>query len=297
MINYIVSLFDIDNIAKYHEAKATSVVAGYEHASYRSVKDFSEEELRKIKSECNQYQMNLYVLMNRFYHDDALDLLQKQLQFLKEIDVDGIYFTDEAVLYYAQQLQMVHKLIYLPDTLLCNHLDCNYYLNEGMQMVAISKEITKEEICMIADQVKDIEVIIHGRVVMMHSKRKLLSAYQEFVKLPHELRNRKDLVITEENRDARMPIYEDEFGTHVFSGYTLASFEEIREFYDHGVRNFKIDGIFHDVDWVIEALTLYQEVLNGKDGKQVYEQYQTQHENDAVSKGFYLQKTSKVKEN
>ena len=221
MINYIVSLFDIENIKQYAKAQATSVVCGLENGSYRSVRDYSKEELKAIKKECSKYNMNMYVLLNRFYHDDALTLLEEQLNFLKEIDVDGIYFTDEAVLYYAQIIQVVDKLIYLPDTLLCNHKDCQYYLNEGMKMVSISKEITKEEVEMIASEVKDIEVIIHGRVVMMHSKRKLLSAYQEFVKLNHELINRKDLVITEENRDARMPIYEDEFGTHVFSGYTL----------------------------------------------------------------------------
>ena len=36
----------------------------------------------------------------------------------------------------------------------------------------------------------------------------------------------------EETRDEHMPIMEDEFGTHVFSGYTLASFMEIKDFVD-----------------------------------------------------------------
>ena len=66
-----------------------------------------------------------------------------------------------------------------------------------------------------------------------------------------------------------MPIVEDALGTHVFTGFTLVSFEEIRELYEAGVRHFRIDGIFHDIEYVCEALRLYQDVLKGvRDGRQ-----------------------------
>lgn len=294
MSKFVVSLFDKSNIPLYKENHADVVVAGIKHGSYRSVKDFDYEELKSIKQECLNYNLEMFVLLNRFYHDEQLPLMKEQLSFLKEIDVDGIYFGDEAVLYYARELGIVDKLIYLPDTLLCNALDCRYYLDEGMKLVSLSKEITQEEVVEIGQVVgKQLEIIIHGRVVMMHSKRKLLSAYQEFVGLKHQLSGCKDLYITEENRDAKMPIYEDEFGTHVFSGYTLESFDQIKAFKDAGIEYFKIDGIFHDVDWVIETLKAYHDVLNGCEIKS---NYYLKHENDALSNGFYNQKTSKVKE-
>ncbi len=93
-----------------------------------------------------------------------------------------------------------------------------------------------------------------------------------------------------------MPIVEDALGTHVFTGFTLVSFEEIRELYEAGVRHFRIDGIFHDIEYVCEALRLYQDVLKGvRDGRQTYQEYEKKYKEDHVSHGFYYTKTSKVK--
>ena len=64
-----------------------------------------------------------------------------------------------------------------------------------------------------------------------------------------------------------------------------------------GIRHFRIDGIFHDADYVIEALKLYQSVLQDEvKGREVFEAYKKKYEKDHVTHGFYYTKTSKVKE-
>ena len=101
----------------------------------------------------------------------------------------------------------------------------------------------------------------------------------------------------EEHRDEHMPIVEDETGTHVFTGFTLSSFDEIKDMVNAGIRHFRIDGIFHDVDYVIEALKLYQSVLHDEvKGREVFEAYKKKYGQDHVTHGFYYTKTSKVKE-
>ena len=71
----------------------------------------------------------------------------------------------------------------------------------------------------------------------------------------------------------------------------MASFSRRR-----GVRHFRIDGIFHDIEYVCEALRLYQDVLKGvRDGRQTYQEYEKKYKEDHVSHGFYYTKTSKVK--
>ena len=90
---------------------------------------------------------------------------------------------------------------------------------------------------------------------------------------------------------------EDETGTHIFSGFTLASFEELQDMVNAGIRHFRMDGIFHNIDYVLEALKLYKEVLDGKrKGHETFVEYQKQYEDDNVTHGFYYTKTSKVKE-
>lgn len=296
MINFIATLFDLKDIEAYRQAGAGSVVVAVPFFSARGAALFEEQELKQIKQACVQAGLKMYVAVNRFFTEEELAKLEAFLRYLKALAVDGIYYGDECVLYLAEQLQMKDVLIYAPDTLLTNPYDAQYYLSQGISMVSISKEITLEEICEIARQVQEgIEITIHGRVNMMHSKRKLVSNYLQFIGKEEAIQGKKDLYIMEETRDEHMPIIEDELGTHVFSGYTLVSFEELKSFVEAGIKNFKIDGIFHDSAYVIEALSLYQAILKGADPQAILKQYEKAYEQDHVSNGFYYTKTSKVK--
>lgn len=295
-MKYIVPLFNIKDCELYAQ-KADAVLCGMQNCSVRCVKDFNQEEIKMIASECQKYDLELAVALNRFFLEEDLPLLEETLSFLKTLPVSRIYYSDESVLWCAMQLQMHHLLVYAPETLVTNHLDAQYYIQEGIKGVVLSKDITLEELCSISSQCPNqCEVIIHGRVNIMHSRRNLLSSYMEFIGKDISLRNRRDLYLVEEKREAKMPIMEDDMGTHVFSGYTLASFHEIKELEKANVAYVRIEGIFHDVDYVLEALSLYQSIMQGEDPTSILEAYQNKYKDDNVNDGFYHQATSKVKE-
>lgn len=298
MPKIIVTPFTFDDLEKVKAAGAAGVVIGTPFFSVRATHAFAVDELAKIKEKCNALSLEMFVLVNRFFVEEELDALRSHLQVLKELDVDGIYYGDECVLYEADALGMKDKLIYNPDTLITNHKDVQYYLDEGIKMVTISKDITLQEMITIQSKVQGCcEVIIHGRLNMMHSKRTLLSSYMSFVGKNYPVYDNYDLYLMEEHRDEHMPIVEDESGTHVYTGFTLASFEEIKQLADAGIEYMRIDGIFHDIDYVVEALELYCAILDGKkDATVVYEEYKEKYKEDHVTHGFYYTKTSKVKE-
>lgn len=296
MLDFIATPFQMEDLHKLKEAGANSVVISTPFFSVRGAGYFEREALPCVKKQCESLGLAMLVMVNRFFTEEELPKLIEFLKELKTLQVDGIYYGDECVLYEAKKLHMVDKLIYNPDTLITNHADVQFYLDEGISMVSISKEITKDEICEIAHQVQgNIEIIIHGRVNMMHSKRNLISNYLEFIHQPQDIKGKRSLYIMEETREDHMPIMEDEFGTHVFSGYTLASFMEIKDFVDAGICHMRIDGIFHDIDYVCEALRLYHDILNGSDAKEIDEMYHEKYKKDHVTSGFYYTKTSKVK--
>ena len=58
----------------------------------------------------------MYVLVNRIFVEEELERLRDFLKLLKELDVEGIYYGDEGVLYEAARLDMKDRLIYNPDT-------------------------------------------------------------------------------------------------------------------------------------------------------------------------------------
>lgn len=297
MVDFIATPFVLADIEILKRAGADSVVIAVPFFSARGAAVFPLEQLSAVKEECVRCGVRMLVLVNRIFVEEELDDLRAFLKVLKQLDVDGIYYGDEGVLYEAEKLEMKQKLIYNPDTLITNAMDMQFYLDEGIQMATISKEITLAEMCEIASRVQgECEVIVHGRLNMMHSKRRLLSSYMDFLGKKECVVENRQLYLMEETRDEHMPIIEDALGTHVFTGFTLVSFMEMQELYAAGIRHFRIDGIFHDIAYVCEALQLYRKVLSNElDGRKVYEEYQKKYEQDHVTHGFYYTKTSKVK--
>ena len=160
----------------------------------------------------------------------------------------------------------------------------------------MAREITLEEIERIAEKRSEIEVLIHGRFSIMHSRRMLLTNYFSFLGKKHDIRGKRNLALREATRVALMPIVEDEAGTHVFSEYTQQSFAQIADLSSAGVERFRIDSIFHDDDWSVQALKDYHAVLKHPEKAQAVIEKWKKDTDSNYSEGFYYTKTTLVKE-
>lgn len=298
MVNIIVSPRQIEDIKRLKEAGATSIIVGMPFFSVRALSHFTNDEIIEIRKICKEEDLEMYVLMNRFFIEEEIDALKEQLKFLKDIEVDGIYFTDMGVYEEASNLQMEHLLIYNPDTLLTNHNDVQAYLDLGIKMCTLAKEITLENMVKIAKNVKgEMEVIVHGRLNMMHSKRTLLTNYMKFLGNEKDLRENTKLYLMEENRDEHMPIVEDEHGTHVYTGFTLCTFEEVDDLINAHINNLRIEGMFMEIDEVISIIQDYRKVIEDSTiGRSMYQKYQKEYPHENITKGFLYKKTGLLKE-
>lgn len=298
MVNIITSPKNIDDIIKLKEAGANTIICGMPFFSVRAVSHFTNEEIKIVRSMTKKLEMDLYVLMNRFFVEKEMDAMKKQLSFLKEVGVDGIYFTDMGVFEEASNLNMEHVMIYNPDTLLTNHMDVQAYLDLGIKMCTLAKEITLENMVKIANKVEgEMEVIVHGRLNMMHSKRTLLTNYMKFLGNESDLRNKQTLYLMEENREEHMPIVEDEHGTHVYTGFTLCTFEEVEDLMKAGIRNLRIESMFMEIEEICEIIKDYHKViLDPAGGRSMYQKYQKQYPHENITKGFLYKKTGLLKE-
>lgn len=297
MINLITSPYQLEDITKLKKSGISSVIIGTEAFSMRSPTAFDNRQLEECKTICTNNNMQMYVLVNRFFMEDDLVALREHLQYLKELNVDGIYFTDMGVFYEAKQLELESKLIYNPDTILTNSADIQEYLDLGIQMCTISKEITLEDMLKIGNRVNgELEVIIHGRLPMMDSKRMLLSNYMKFIKKEYEVKDNYQLYLMEENREEQMPIVEDKDGTHVFTGFTLASFEEVEDLTNAGICNFRIESLFYTIDEICKIAEDYKRVMESpREGRLLYKEYEKKYPSQNITKGFMYKKTGAKK--
>lgn len=296
MPEFIVSPYQKEDIKRYKEAGASIILLAERKFSVQAASYFKKEDFLNLIQEAHQLGMKAFVLCNRMIFDEDFTELRNYLTYLNEVRIDGIYYIDLAVYMMAKELGMEDKLIYVPGATITNSKDALVYLNQGIKMVELANELTLDEKVEIISILKEkCEVIIHGRLVMSYSKRQLLSNYLEEIEVDRNVKDKTSLYIIEETRDSHMPIIEDSFGTHIYSGYTLNSFQEIQGLVEAGLEYLRIDSIFYDSEYVCDILQAYQAILKGDDSVTVEDEFRKKYSDDILETGFYYQKTNLVK--
>ena len=56
------------------------------------------------------------------------------MQIFKDINIDGIYYADEGILYIAQEMNIQNKLIYQPETLVTSSMDVISIWNKAYRL-------------------------------------------------------------------------------------------------------------------------------------------------------------------
>ncbi len=250
----ITTIHSIDSIPDLKAAGVDAILIGVQNVSIRSIHEYSLEEVANIKSICDRYNIELYINCLKFFMEEDLELLNQTLQFCKEHHI-GVYYADEGVLYAAKQIQYAHALVYQPETLITNHFDLQFYLKEGIQAVSLAHELSLDEIKSIANHTSNIEVLISGYFSILYSRRPLVQNYLDAVHLDNDAHKRYDIV--EQTRQERMPIIEDQNGTHIFSEAPIQSVIEYPQLQKMGIERYRIDSIFYDDAWTLDQIHAY----------------------------------------
>lgn len=276
------------HIQKYADAGATCLIVSLPEVSLRSSQILSESQVIKAVQTCHELKMEVAMNMMSFVEEEKIERFEKTLLFCKQNHIDAIYFSDMGIYQMAKEIGIENRLIYQPNTLLTSSDDAQCYLDLGLRRVVLSREITFEDLKSILSKVSSCEVIVFGYNVMMHSRRKLLSSYFEFTH-QKDISDSTSLFLMEENRDEKMPIFQDEHGTHVLSGNIFCFYKELKELHC----DFKIEGYGLDEPIVLQAIRDVDSILKGMDGEELFEKRKQELKS---SDGFMYKKTSLVKE-
>ena len=289
----ICDCFQIENLNLYKDNGIDRIIVSLPKVSVRPVRVVSLDELKELVIKAHSLDLEVGLNMLNFMMEEEIDVFKDTLKTCKEIGVDKIYYSDMGVYQLANELGIVSKCIYQPTTLIACSLDANHYLSLGIDKVVLSREITFEEMKDILSKCDGCEASVFGYNAMMHSKRTLLSSYFEFTHL-EDRSTSKDLYLMEENRDERMPVFQDDTGTHVLSGSVFSMFKEL---IDLKGCNFKIESIHLNEELVLKVANDICDILKGnKDGNKVFEEYQRNYPELNITDGFMYKKTSLVKE-
>lgn len=286
----LVTLRSTKNIDKLKYVCDGFIVSSHFTSGY----NYSLDDLRRINDYCKENKLKYYICIDNFINEEDRTQIYSYFDFIKGLNVDGIYFHDLGIYSIAKELNLHNKLIYDGYTILCNSLDVAFYMSKGLSGVVLSRELTFTELeTIVRNNPKCCDVMIFGHPRMSYSKRKFLTNYFKEINIHYDYLNKKTLSLVEEKRNYKMPIIEDQSGTKIYTDYILQMYKElpiIRPYINRAI----VDTLFIDDDKVIAALRDYKHVTN-ENADFLLEGLYTKYP-DNYSTGYLYQKTNITKD-
>ncbi len=288
----IVSVNADEDLRLLKEAGADAVLYAVRGMSFSALKPIFVSETAGLISGAHEAGLEIHLNVNALFHQDEAEEVKAFLSSAAEKGTDGFFFSDMSLMRAAVQGGFEGRMIYHPMTLLTNSYDAGWWMGQGLQSAVISPVLTSQEITQMIRKVSGLIVQIHGRSLMSVSARSLLGAYEEVAGcIP--LKEKNGLFLTEEKRDGRMPVYENERGTMVFTDFIQESFREILSFEQAGSCRYLIEGTGMGKEELRDTLKTYSEILNGADPAAAEMRYRETYSALPLSEGYYEQETIK----
>lgn len=227
--------------------------------SFYSSYCFDIEEMKEMIEgypECS-----FYVAVNALYDQHMMDDLENYIERLHDIHVKGIVFQDFGVLQIVKEHHFDFDMMYAPETLNTNAMTLKTLKDYGVTSAFLARVIPLEEQVKIQQEAK-IPVMIqgHGIEYIAASKRKLLTNYQDAANLEFDVSKDNQLVLQAHDSQYQFYIYEDSFGTHIFSKTRLFTLDLLNHIHDFDY--WYIETLMMSDEEAIETASLYSDALN-----------------------------------
>ncbi len=289
----LVTLSDINKLNKYTRGNIDGLLFGGPLCLRFS---YTLKEIENINAYCLKEKLKRYVVIDAFISENDRVVINDYLEFLKRLDVDGIYFTDLGVINIANSMGLANKLIYDPDTLLTNSLDVNFFTRQGIGTV-LARELSFEEVENIVKHNPDkCDMQVFGHLKMSYSKRQFMTNYFKYIGKEADVLNKRTIRLVEENRNYKLPIIEDKYGTRIYSDYVLLMYKQYLDLKPY-LKRAIVDDMFIDKHELTLAVLRDYKRVSKMNVDFLGENIIGLYNNISFSDGYLANKTSKVKEN
>lgn len=230
--------------------------------------NFSNVELKKACAYAHKLNKKIYVTINILTRDADYKGIEKYLEFLSKINIDGIIVSDLGLISFVRK-NFPEINIHVSTQANVTNLQTALFLAElGVKRIVLARELSLKEISKIAKALAgrvEIECFVHGAMCMAYSGRCLLSNY-----LTGRDANRGECVqacrwkyfIREESRQDELEVEEDDKGTYILNSKDLCMIEHLDKLQKAGVASLKIEGRMKSSYYVACVTNAYRKAID-----------------------------------
>ena len=204
-----------------------------------------DRSILRLVDTIRERKKKVYVLLDRVMFNEDLENLKTLLYKLEERRCDGYFCSDLGVMRLLYEMNIINKCIYYSQTQIVSTLELKAYLDLGVKTVFVSKDLSLEDILKVSKKLS-LGVNVFGYRNLFYSRRKLLTAYKDEFNLKGKFSKSDKYKIRELKREAKSIIYEDFYGTYVFTSYIDNHINHLATFYQKRVDYVLFDDNFVD---------------------------------------------------
>lgn len=209
----------------------------------------------------------LYVAVNSFLRNDAVEKLPAYLTELAKIGPDALILSDPGVFALAREYAPAIARHISTQANITNWCSAQFWYDMGAERVILSRELSLAEGAEVSAK-SDIEteIFVHGAMCISFSGRCLLSSYMtgrsaNLGNCSHPCRY--NYVLEEEKRPGEyFPIEEDSHGTYIMNSRDLCLLDHIPEIISGGFASLKIEGRNKSAYYVANCVRIYRAALD-----------------------------------
>ena len=250
------------------KAGCDSVYFGVDELNMRvkGAKNFSLSELKKVKEICKN--VKCYLTLNSIIYDGELELLDKILEKVKQVGIDGVIASDQAVIQKCNKLG-INVCVSTQKSI--SNIEAVRFYSKFCDRVVLARElsleqikkikglIVKEKIKGVSGRLMEIECFVHGAMCISVSGRCFLSLFEfgcsaNRGECLQSCRREYLIKDVEENKELKIG------SNYILSPKDLCciKFLDKLDFIDV----FKIEGRARAADYVYEVVKCYREGLD-----------------------------------
>lgn len=284
----VATLSKLENLERLLVTGVDGIIVG---GLFSSRFNYTLDEIKLINAKAKEKGTKVYIMIDAFVFESEKTFLFEYLDEIRKLNVDGIYFADLAILELSKMFDLTDKLIYNPGPIMANSLDAAYYLQSGIDGIVLGRELTIEEnLDIIKKNFGKVDMQVFGHLRLSTSKRNFVTNYLKFINKDIDVKGKDTLTLIEEKRDYKLPIKEDEYGTHIYSDFVFECYEEM-PYLSKMIKRGILDDEFLPFEMLRSAIRDYQRISE-KNCQFLEKSLHHKYSEYTFGPGYFYQKTN-----
>lgn len=259
-VELLVEVFDFENLKVLLETEVDSVLIG------ENLSKFNLEQIKKSVELAKDKNKKIYLSFNKIPHEKDIFDIKNFLEKIKDLSVDGIYVIEPGLLQVVKQVLKNVNVFFSEQANVTNYETANFWFDEGIKRFVVSKELSIKDITEITSSINsdlEVEMLVHGSLLISYSGRKLLSNFlKDKTKSDDFSLDYKYNLVEDQRPGMYFPVYEDERGTFLFNTEDLCMIEYIPEIINSNVKVLRIDTRLKNADYTVEVIKSYKKAID-----------------------------------